>query len=82
MVGWHDQLNGDEFEQTPGDGEGQGSLMCCSPRGHKELDTAERLSNNKYLQSKFSEEDFVYSYSLIKLCKLLKFVIYFHIYKN
>ena len=82
MVKWHHWLNGDEFEQTPGDGEGQGSLMCCSPRGHKELDTAERLSNNKYLQSKFSEEDFVYSYSLIKLCKLLKFVIYFHIYKN
>ena len=41
-VGWHHQLNGhDEFEQTPGDGEGQGSLACCSPLGHKELDTAE-----------------------------------------
>ena len=33
MVGWHHQLNGREFEQTPGDGEGQGRLMCCSPRG-------------------------------------------------
>ena len=31
MVGWHHQLNGLEFEQTPGDGEGQGSLACCSP---------------------------------------------------
>ena len=31
MVGWHHQLNGHEFEQTPGDGEGQGSLECCSP---------------------------------------------------
>ena len=31
MVGWHQQLNGHEFEQTLGDGEGQGSLMCCSP---------------------------------------------------
>ena len=31
MVGWHHQLNGHEFEQTPGDGEGQGSLVCCSP---------------------------------------------------
>ena len=30
MVGWHHQLNGHEFEQTPGDGEGQGSLTCCS----------------------------------------------------
>ena len=31
MVGWHHHLNGLEFEQTPGDGEGQGSLACCSP---------------------------------------------------
>ena len=30
MVGWHHQLNGHEYEQTPGDGEGQGSLVCCS----------------------------------------------------
>ena len=36
MVGWKDQLNGHEFEQTLGDGEGQGSLVCCSPRGRKE----------------------------------------------
>ena len=33
IVGWHHQLNGYEFEQTPGDSEGQGSLMCCSPWG-------------------------------------------------
>jgi len=31
MVGWHHRLNGHEFEQTPGDSEGQGSLTCCSP---------------------------------------------------
>ena len=35
IVGWHHWLNGHEFEQTLGDGEGQGSLMCCSPLGHK-----------------------------------------------
>ena len=46
-AGWHHQLNGHEFEQTPGVGEGQGSLACCSPRGHKELDTSERLNNKK-----------------------------------
>ena len=39
MVGWHHQINGHEFDQTPGDSEGQGSLVCCSPRGHEELDT-------------------------------------------
>ena len=37
--------NGHEFEQAPQDGEGQGSLACCSPWGHKESDTTERLSN-------------------------------------
>ena len=31
MVGWHHRLNGHEFEQAPGDGEGQGNLVCCSP---------------------------------------------------
>ena len=37
----HHQLNGHEFEQTLGDSEGQESLVCCSPRGRKELDTTE-----------------------------------------
>ena len=41
MVGWHHGLNGHEFEQTPGDSEGQGSLACCSPWDRKELDTTE-----------------------------------------
>ena len=45
MVGWHHQLNGLEFEQAPGDSEGQGSLVCCSPSGHKESDTTEPLNN-------------------------------------
>ena len=45
MVGWHDQLNGHEFELTLGDGEGQGSLACCSPWGCKELDMTEQLNN-------------------------------------
>ena len=39
MAGWHHQLNGHEFKQTLGDGRGQGSLVCCSPKGCKELDT-------------------------------------------
>ena len=43
MVGWHHQLNGHEFEQTPGDTEEQGSLVCCGPRGHKEWDMTEPL---------------------------------------
>ena len=46
MVGWHHRPDGHEFEQALGDGEVQGSLVCCSPWGHKEQDTSERLNNN------------------------------------
>ena len=46
MVGWHHQLNGHEFEQALGDGEGQGSLVCCSPWGRKQSDMTERLNND------------------------------------
>ena len=41
MVGQHHQLNGHEFQQAPGDSEGQGGLVCCSPWGCKELDRIE-----------------------------------------
>ena len=44
MVGWPRRLNGLESEQAPGDGEGQGSLACCSPRGRKESDMTEQLN--------------------------------------
>ena len=44
MVEWHHQFNGRKFEQAPGD-EGQGSLACCSPWGHKELVTTETELN-------------------------------------
>ena len=44
MVGWHQQLNEHEFEQAPGVGDGQGSLACCSPWNHKELDMTKRLN--------------------------------------
>ena len=47
MVEWHHQLNGHEFEQSLGDGEGQGGLACCSPWGHKELDMNKRLNDKK-----------------------------------
>ena len=55
MVGWHHQLNGHEFEQTLGDSEGQGSLACCSPWGHKESDMTEQLNNNKSCQRRCLE---------------------------
>ena len=44
MVGWYHRLDGHEFEQAPGVGDGQGSLACCSPWGHKESDITKRLN--------------------------------------
>ena len=46
MIGWHLWLNGHECAQTPGDGEGLGSLVCCRPWGHKESDSTEQLNNS------------------------------------
>ena len=44
VVGWHHQLDGHEFEQSSGVGDGQGSLMYCNPRGRKESDVTEQLN--------------------------------------
>ena len=44
MVGWQHRLDGHEFEQAPGVGDGQESLVCCSPRGRKESDITEQLN--------------------------------------
>ena len=53
MVGWHHWLSGHEFEQALGVGDGQGSMACCSPWGHKELDRTDGLNNNLKKQSSF-----------------------------
>ena len=44
MIGWHHRLDGHDFEQAPGIADGQGSLACCSPWGHKESDMTEQLN--------------------------------------
>ena len=62
MVGWHHHLDGQEFEQTLGDSEGQGSLAYRSLWDHKESDMTERLNNNNKLS--LSE---VISYTQIQL---------------
>ena len=51
MVGWHHQLNGHEVEQSPGDSEGQGSLVCCSTWSRNEFDTTEWLKNKEDFSS-------------------------------
>ena len=53
MVGWHHILNGHEFEQTLGDGEGQGSLPCCSSWDRKESHMTNQLNNNSHQQELF-----------------------------
>ena len=53
MAGWHHQLNGHEFEQTPEDHERQGSLACCSPWGRKESDRTEQLKQQQQSDSRF-----------------------------
>ena len=50
MIGWHHQLDGHEFEQALGDGEGQGSLACCSPWGCRRSDMTEQLKNNNKIK--------------------------------
>jgi len=49
MIGWNNQLDGREFKQALEDGEGQGSLVWCSPWGHKESDTTDWLNNDKLI---------------------------------
>ena len=56
MVGRHHRLDGHEFEQAPGVGNGQGSLECYSPWGHKELDMTEQL-NCVFINKKFLDCD-------------------------
>ena len=72
MVGWYHWLNGHEFEQTPEDSEGQGSLACWSSWGCKEFDMTERLSNNSPLNStSISIGDFIkpsWNYCEYTLC--------------
>ena len=53
MVGWYHQLNGHEFEQAPGDGEGQGNLACFSPWGGKGLDMTDQLNNKSRMYKNF-----------------------------
>ena len=54
MAGWHHWLDGHEFEQALGVGSGQGSLACCSPWGHKELDMTERLNWTEFFEKVWS----------------------------
>ena len=68
-VGWHYQLSGRESEQMPRDGEGQGSLVCCSPWGLKESDTTYWLNNN-----------YIYIYTYIYIFKIYLYNLLLFLY--
>ena len=68
--GWHYRLNENEFEHTLGDNKGQGNLVCCSPWGCRESDTAERLNNKADLINPIKCPNFY-----IELMKLNSFYI-------
>ena len=61
-VGWHHWLDGHEFEQALGVGDGQVSLACCNPWGCKELDTTEQLNNHNIVLPLNSQWDYIYAY--------------------
>ena len=66
MFGWHHWLNGHEFEQAPGVGDGQGSLACCNPWGHKQLETTEWLNWIELMESLHSCTVLVNKYLITK----------------
>ena len=71
MVGWHHRLDGHEFEQTLGIGDGQGSRVCCSPWFHKELATTERLNWTELVSLCIGHTDLLFSDSRIPFLKIL-----------
>ena len=71
MVGWHHQLDGHEFEQAPRVGDRQGSLLCCSPWGHKESGMTEQL--NRYILFSLLKS----SFTLVPFCCCCCFFFFF-----
>ena len=69
-VGWHHQLSGHEFEQAPGDSEGQQTLVCCSPWGCKDSDMSERLKNNNSFPHTISFKIYVFSKFVLVFSKM------------
>ena len=65
MIGWYHRLNGHEFGQVLEDGEGQGSLTCCSSWGCKESDMTERLNNSNHLYGVSSSVFAIFLYTLL-----------------
>ena len=76
IVGWHHWPDGHEFEQVPGDGEGQWSLVCCSPWVHKQQDMIEGLNNSNKRKSKIKVHQSVMSVLFFMLCLCVFLLIF------
>ena len=76
IVGWHHWPDGHEFEQVPGDGEGQWSLVCCSPWVHKQPDMIEGLNNSNKRKSKIKVHQSVMSVLFFMLCLCVFLLIF------
>ena len=74
MVGWHDRLDGHEFEQVLGVGDGQGSLAFCSPWGYKEMDITERLNWTKMINL------LLYKYWMSVYIYICVYIYYVYVY--
>ena len=75
MVGWHHWLDGHEFEQAPGVGDGQGSLACCSPWGHRVgYNWATELNKEVYTVSKNKTGSWLWLRSWIPYCKIQTYI--------
>ena len=80
MVGCHHQLNGHEFEQTLGFGDGQGGLACCSPWGHKESGMTEQLNCSFKIYFKFKSDIYHNKNCMEELFSLLYFFFFILFY--
>ena len=70
ITGWHRRFNGYELRQTPGDGEGQEGLACCSPWSCKESDTTWQLNNNNYFVTPYTFTHYLYLLIIIAWIRL------------
>ena len=82
MIGWHHRLNGHELEQAPVVGDGQGSLACRSPWGHKELDMTEATQQQQQIYTSIFKSRGITLSAKVRLVKAMVFPIVMYEYES